>query len=252
MKLAKIESVYRPNLLINGDFKVNQRGRANYQSNGNTWTYTVDMWRIRDIVGGTVTVNSDETVTVSNANATDDIYFQQMFGTERSGTHTISVSVRNISGNVSLTVGGSEYLPLTNGVNAATREWTSQNNIHFKLEPGASATLEYAALYEGDIDYDHVREDKAIALMRCRQFYQTFSVSYTSYTPNNSLAIVFSVESEPMNGLPTETHTAGNRTNVSSFAIMPLSRGGFNVKMIGAAAGVIRCMNEVINLSCEP
>lgn len=47
---------YRPNLLINGDFRINQRGKSGYRDE-----YSVDRWYI-DF--GDVSVNDDKTITV--------------------------------------------------------------------------------------------------------------------------------------------------------------------------------------------
>ena len=51
-----------PNLLINPDFKINQRGQATYEVSSAGQIYSVDRWRFGR---GKVTVNSDGTVTVS-------------------------------------------------------------------------------------------------------------------------------------------------------------------------------------------
>ncbi len=58
-KQAEIaKNVSNPNLIINGDFKVNQRGKNQYSGAG---IYTVDRWRLHST--GTLNVNSDGTVT---------------------------------------------------------------------------------------------------------------------------------------------------------------------------------------------
>ena len=51
-------NVSNPNLLINGDFRVNQRGQTTYTEASK---YTVDRWRMHSV--GTVTVNSNHTIT---------------------------------------------------------------------------------------------------------------------------------------------------------------------------------------------
>lgn len=51
-----------PNLLINGDFRVNQRGQANYNVNS---LFTVDAWKL---VYGSLAINSDGSVTHTSTN----------------------------------------------------------------------------------------------------------------------------------------------------------------------------------------
>jgi hypothetical protein len=70
------QTVSNPNLLDNPWFTVNQRGQSSYNSTG----YTVDRWYMGASAAGTksVTVNSDETVTVANeASDSTVVYFFQ-------------------------------------------------------------------------------------------------------------------------------------------------------------------------------
>ncbi len=59
------ENVSNPNLLINGDFRVNQRGQKEYQGSGK---YTVDRWRL--VGDGVLKINQDSSVTFSSASDT--------------------------------------------------------------------------------------------------------------------------------------------------------------------------------------
>ena len=43
---TQIKQLSNPNLLINGDFRVNQRGKEDYTNSTSNTTYTVDRWRI--------------------------------------------------------------------------------------------------------------------------------------------------------------------------------------------------------------
>lgn len=59
---SKLDKVSNPNLLINPDFSINQRGVSGVFSE--TGKYFVDRWRL---VSGTVTVNSDGTLTLDGS-----------------------------------------------------------------------------------------------------------------------------------------------------------------------------------------
>lgn len=58
---------YTPNLLINGDFNINQRGLTTYNGVANTAVYTVDRWRMNIYGGNTLIVNTNKTITVQKA-----------------------------------------------------------------------------------------------------------------------------------------------------------------------------------------
>ncbi|MBR7141100.1 MAG: hypothetical protein IKD03_03055 [Clostridia bacterium] len=64
IKTLKLETINlkneinKPNLLINGNFIINQRGKTEYTGSG---TYTVDRWKFYGT--GTLNVNSDNTIT---------------------------------------------------------------------------------------------------------------------------------------------------------------------------------------------
>lgn len=59
--LVEPDNISNPNLLINPDFKINQRGQNSYSSTKDN--YTVDRWKLYN---STLTVNSDKTITLKN------------------------------------------------------------------------------------------------------------------------------------------------------------------------------------------
>lgn len=56
-KVAVVDNISNQNLIINGDFRINQRGKTTYTENNK---YTADRWQL---VGGSLTINSDGSVT---------------------------------------------------------------------------------------------------------------------------------------------------------------------------------------------
>ncbi len=69
---ASAQNISNPNLLLNGDFKINQRGKTSYVCTKNE--YTVDRWL--GASGLTVTKNANS-VSLTNTNSSGTIIFQQ-------------------------------------------------------------------------------------------------------------------------------------------------------------------------------
>ena len=63
------------NYLDNPWFTINQRGKSTYTGNG----YTIDRWKCNDGAGGnsTTIINSDGSITITNSNTGDAIWFCQ-------------------------------------------------------------------------------------------------------------------------------------------------------------------------------
>lgn len=66
------QNVSNPNLLINGDFRINQRGKTSYVCTKNE--YTVDRWL--GASGLTVTKNANS-ISLTNTNSSESVIFQQ-------------------------------------------------------------------------------------------------------------------------------------------------------------------------------
>ena len=178
---AVLDNLQPKQLLINPDFQINQRGKTSYVTNNNTWTYTIDMWRLRNKQGGTLTVNEDNTVTITN-DGTENMYFQQMFDTPKNGTHTIVVYVVNITRNVYFNV--DQAREIVRGLNIYTSEFTDRTNILINLSPDSTITLEYVDLFEGNIAYPHVKKSYQDDLWECED--KMFPLAIGSYIPIGS------------------------------------------------------------------
>lgn len=154
------KSLYKPNLLINGDFKVNQRGQTSYSSTG----YTLDMWRT---VNASVAIG-DDGIIVSSQDQTG--YFNQKMKLS-DGSYTSVLNVEIISGSASHYADGAtiENGKLATGINVFRADG-ALTQYGIRLEPNSSVKIKYADLFEGDIAYAHVKEDEATALMRCQHY----------------------------------------------------------------------------------
>lgn len=178
---AVIDNVAPPqNLLINGDFKIWQRGEAfTIQGNGGK-AYTADMWEIRN----------QRTSSAQMIHQKTDEGKGTGFGFPGLGSMRIY-----------------QWLPIEEmrqyDGKYMTRVWSVNKQVHsetFLLNLSASNgtiegdkwrafyylsnsddVLNYAALYPGKIAYPHFEEDDATALARCQKFFIRKGISTVPY-----------------------------------------------------------------------
>ncbi len=173
-----------PNLLINPDFRINQRGQAEYTSG-----YTVDRWyspgkcSAAPISGG---VKLTSTVTASS---TTHAFWQDFEFPLPPGKYTLSLKAADVTGVWAarirtVTAAGdyvdSYYTPrLQAGINSVTvdlsdSEYISAVSIGFNKgnEAGNSLKLAWAKLEGGSLATPFVPPDPATELAKCQRYYQ--------------------------------------------------------------------------------
>ena len=153
-----------PNLLINPDFKINQRGVSGTFSE--TGKYFVDRWQL---VSGTVTVNSDRTITLNGS-------IRQFFEIDFDTNVTASVSAGTITADVVSVNTGEAYVhSVTISAEGETISWA-------KLEMGSNAT-------------PFSPPNPATELIKCQRYYSRISadrkVFGSGYAVNTSTANIF-------------------------------------------------------------
>ena len=179
------EVTYNPRqLLVNPDFQINQRGQSeyNFSKNGN---YGLDMWQHRQgnytgalvvtpIKGGGVHIKLDTNVGggLRQVFKTDELKAGQQYTTvisidnvEYTGTIELSNSSKIIDNDLFQL----EFAIADDIVNYSL--WIKQN--------GFEGDINYCNLWEGDIAYPHVKEDEAIALMRCMEYVERLKFAVT-------------------------------------------------------------------------
>ena len=182
---AVIDNVAPPqNLLINGDFKIWQRGTT-FSDIANQ--YTADMWRIENAAASVALVerstdvpsNADcnYSIHIKDTQSNPNFYLMQK-GMNFKGSFVLSFWYKSNKNFPTYYIDGSGTHLL--GVNEPSSEWKyvsykfSSNNLStFNIIQGASNGDFYIAsvrLYRGEIDYPHVEEDDAIALLRCQNW----------------------------------------------------------------------------------
>lgn len=170
-----------PNLLINPDFKINQRGKSTYSSTGAGCT--VDRW-----VGTNVNtvVNSDGSVSVSSLSGTG--YYTQHEENISYGKHTYSIYVQAITGTVksfykSKDSKDVELGTLKQGLNTFTSVDDGFKSFFLSVAGGSSVTLKYAKVEQGTVATSFVAPNPAEELVKCRRYYN-FIVAHF-YGPSN-------------------------------------------------------------------
>lgn len=178
-----------PNLLINPNFKINQRGQATYETSGASQIYSVDRWRFGK---GKVTVNSDGTVTVTATGGTtnEEGYYQQYLENAISGDYTVSMEVISVSGAVRIAIDGA-WQNVKSGLNVF-HGITGTGAVGLQLANGASITLKWVKLEQGSIATPFVAPNPAEELVKCKRFYNRISITETFYALTVGMAYRFS------------------------------------------------------------
>lgn len=182
------DGLSNPNLLINPDFRINQRGQAEYTSG-----YTVDRWyspgkcSAAPISGG---VKLTSTVTASS---TTHAFWQDFEFPLPPGKYTLSLKAADVTGVWAarirtVTAAGdyvdSYYTPrLQAGINSVTvdlpdSEYISAVSVSLNkgIEIGDSLTIEWMKLENGSATL-FVHPDLATELEKCQRFYQIRSTN---------------------------------------------------------------------------
>lgn len=193
-----------PNLLINPDFKINQRAKSTYSSTGAGGT--VDRW-----VGTNVktVVNSDNTVSLSSLSGTG--YYTQHEESISYGKHTYSIYVQAISGVVKAFYKNKdsediELGTLKQGLNTFTSSDDGFKSFFVSIAGGSEVALKYAKVEQGSVATKFIPPNPVEEYPKCQRYFQYIPKLYCvplMYTRNmiNSSDKYF----QPTNGnLPTE------------------------------------------------
>lgn len=177
-----------PNLLINPDFKINQRGKSTYSSTGAGGT--VDRW-----VGTNVktVVNSDNTVTVSSLSGTG--YYTQHEENISYGKHTYSIYVQAITGTVKAFYKDKdskdvELGTLKQGLNTFTSSDDGFKSFFLTIAGGSSVTLKYAKVEQGTVATSFIAPNQAEEYLKCERFYQRVSLDLNPISLTNNQGFV--------------------------------------------------------------
>lgn len=152
-----------PNLLINPDFKINQRGATSYEQRG----YSVDRWKIWNV---TVTPSTSGGITVKSDKYSDTGNILQYLENATEGDSTLSCYVTSVSGTVTMVADDDSQVILKQGLNVLH---ISKSTKSFKifLNRGTSITLKWVKLEQGKVATAFIVPNYADELMKCRRYY---------------------------------------------------------------------------------
>ena len=156
-----------PNLLINPDFKINQRGATSYEKQG----YSVDRWKIWNV---TVTPSTNGGITVKNDKYTDTGTFLQYLENATEGDSTLSCYVTSVSGTVTMVADDDSQVVLKQGLNVVHTSKSTKAFTIF-LNRGTSITLKWVKLEQGKVATAYIVPNPAEELVKCKRYYD-FSV----------------------------------------------------------------------------
>lgn len=232
-----------PNLLINPDFKINQRGQSTYSSTGTGGT--VDRW-----VGANVktVVNSDDTVTVSSLSGIG--YYTQQEESISYGKHTYSIYVQAITGTVKAFYKNKDSKDVQLGIlKQGLNTFTSADNgfkcFFLYIDDGSSVTLKYAKVEQGTVATSFIAPNPAEELTKCYRFkYIGKAVLRGRCTANQVFGFTKDLPTK-LRTKPTTTFKSKNSYNVNTVDVT-LAEENNAVYLAGTAENTNQTVIEVV------
>lgn len=182
-----------PNLLINPDFRINQRGATNYENGPSTSvnTYSVDRW---SLYNHKLTVNSDKSITLSNTLYSNGS-FSQILENAVKGDVTIQIYVVDVSGSASVLVMPSDGSTVVDAGNLKKGLNVFHYNqglkkIYIKVLNG-TITLKYAKVEQGTVATAYTAPNPIEEYPKCQRYFQYIPklycvpLAFTKNTINN-------------------------------------------------------------------
>lgn len=170
------ERFSNPNLLLNSNFKVDQRGRGTYTNNTTKPTYTLDRWMS---INTEVVYNVDGTATITSLATTDtSAWFKQILEHAINDTCTLSCNITAVTGSAYL-YNHANGKKIVKGLNTVTLSYLKEASI--ELKQGASITIEWIKLEKGGKATAYVAPNYANELQRCMMYYNVVNTSLNGY-----------------------------------------------------------------------
>lgn len=244
-----------PNLLINPDFRINQRGATSYTSAVAQTiknVYSVDRWYL---YGHSLTVNSDKSVTVTPTTYSNGALIQQL-GTPVDGDITVQVYVVGVSGTATVSVGpfdGSsttELGTLKNGLNTFTFS-KGIKRLVIRVNSG-TLTLKYAKVEQGTVATSFIAPNSAEELVKCKRFYNHIYFFHVFYSGVANFDYSFSHVVQSMRTKPTVKLSQSSSSGLSKYSASVNNSSGLTVITTATTNKVGNCnTGGIVELDAE-
>lgn len=184
------EIASNPNLLINPDFKINQRGGTSYTSSSAN-KYTVDRW----IHAGTCTPTSTGVIVSADGSGYGYGVFAQILENYISG-QTVTVSTK-VNGNIYQFTGNTSEshiggITITDSdsnnvgyIRMVTDSDNEKNTVEFIIYGGCQMEIEWVKLEYGNIATPFVPPDPTTELLKCKRYFEVINKSCRALSPDD-------------------------------------------------------------------
>ena len=179
-----------PNLLINPDFRINQRGKSEYayQASGAT-KYTVDRFRV---VFLNVKTASDGLILNANGTNEDGGYISQVLEDAVKGDTILSFKVSAVVGNIEFgnlnSEGDGNKLSVSSD-GTYTVKGSNTKKVIVHLLKGSSCKIEWIKLEQGSIATPFIATNLAEELVKCKRFFYRAPKALIAYGIDDRLYI---------------------------------------------------------------
>ena len=178
--IATTDLIPNPNLLINPDFKINQRRLSSYNAD---WNHTVDRWVQ---FGAVVSPNSSGDINISKRDEAD--YFGFIQRTEilqsdcngKSMTLSAKINGEVLSGTIIRSNVEQIFFNIGNSSDRFVISSYSNNDIKYiivQLYGSKSYNIEWVKLEYGSVATPFIPPDPASELLKCQRYYQIRSMN---------------------------------------------------------------------------
>lgn len=205
---GKIACLSNPNLLINPDFRINQRGQTEYTSAG----YTVDRWRIYE--NGNITVGNGYVLLGAKNGFAQCIECNEFLNGK---TVTMSALTNHgfVSGTLKVASEGHEYFAVNDSVQLYHR------GNAYGIYPTKETVVYWMKLEIGSLATPFVPPDLAIELIKCHRYYQIIGEGLTIFTRTPDQVLCYGNFRTEMRTKPVL------RLRTNSIKIAVMANGGY-------------------------